>query len=74
MILQVRHGKSVYEVDVPRGCRVQLGSGGTPMLVIPGPRAEDTSTWLPAPEILGAARLGLFGLSVRSEGRPVECG
>jgi hypothetical protein len=67
MILQVRHGKSVVQVDVPRGCKVQLGSGGIPILIVPGPRPEDTSTWLPAPEILEAARLGLFGLSIRSE-------
>ncbi|QDV37913.1 hypothetical protein [Tautonia plasticadhaerens] len=74
MILQVRQGETVFEVDVPRGCRVQRGSGGIPILIVPGPRPEDTSTWLPAPEILQAARLGLLGLSVRSEARPVSLG
>lgn len=73
MILQVRHGKSIVRVDVPRGCKVQLGSGGIPILIVPGPRPGDTSTWLPAPEIVEAARLGLFGLAIRDDPLPAPC-
>lgn len=73
MILQIRHGKHLYEVDVPRGSQLQSTSTGRRVLVIPGPRPLDTATWLPAPSIVGAARLGQFGLALRSERRLVLC-
>ena len=65
MILHLRNGKHVYEVDVPRGSEIRPNAHGLPVLIIPGPSPVDTATWLPAPEILDAARLGLHGLALR---------
>jgi hypothetical protein len=67
MLLHIRHGSCVYEVDVPRGCRVEPTANGRPVLLIPGDRPEDTYTWLPGPSIVEAARHGQFGLRLRGE-------
>ncbi|MEW4566512.1 hypothetical protein AB1L88_01465 [Tautonia sp. JC769] len=73
MILQLRHGKTLYEVHVPRGSQVQRNAIGLPMLIVPGPRPQDTASWVGAPEIVGAARRGQYGMSFRSERRLAAC-
>ena len=69
MILQLRHGRTRYELEVPRGCRVEPSVSGPPMLVIPGETSNETSIWLPAPMIVAAAKIGRFGLQLRSSER-----
>ena len=69
MILQLRHGRTLYEMEVPRGCRVEPSVSGPPMLVIPGETANETSIWLPAPMIVAASKVGRFGLHLRSSVR-----
>ena len=66
MILQLRQGRTMYELEVPHGCRLEPATSGPPVLVIPGGNSDDTSIWLPAPMIVAAARIGQFGLSLRS--------
>lgn len=73
MILQLRHGKTLYEVNVPRGSQIHRTAIGLPMLVVPGPRPQDTASWVGAQEIVGAARRGQYGMSFRSEHRLAAC-
>lgn len=81
MILHIRHGDRLFEVRAPEGSTLETSPAGRPVLLIPGPTAWDTATWLPAPRIVMAARDGSHGLSLvgeqrvgtgRSHSRPLE--
>ena len=67
MLLRIRHGNRLFEIDVPQGSRLESSHNGRSVLLIPGPSPADTSTWLPAPSILQAACQGRYGLSLRGE-------
>lgn len=69
MILQIRHGDRLFEVHAPEGSRLEPSAAGRTILLIPGPTAWDTATWLPAPRIVMAARDGSYGLSLLGEQR-----
>ena len=71
MILHLRHGKNLYEVKVPRGSQVYQNTCGRPVLIVPGPRPQDTASWIGASQIVDAARQGQFGMALRSEHRLV---
>ncbi len=64
MRLEIRNGKILYKINVPDGAEVLKTARGQSILSIPGPRPDDTTTWVPAREILETARRGLYGLSI----------
>lgn len=67
MLLHIRNGERLYEIDVPDNCRVERSPKGRPVLLIPGPTPTDTATWLPAPLIIDAARSREYGLDLTGE-------
>jgi hypothetical protein len=67
MTLHLRNGANFYEIGVPEGSRLESTLAGSSALIIPGPAAGDTWSWLPAPSIVPAARKGDFGLRLLSE-------
>lgn len=67
MTLQLRNGSNSFEIGVPDGSRLESTAAGSSALLIPGPNAGDTWSWLPAPSIVSAARHGHYGLTLLSE-------
>lgn len=67
MLLKIRHNDRLFEVEVPEGCRVERSYRGRSILLIPGRKPNDTCTWLPAAEVLQAARQGEHGLTLMAD-------
>ena len=64
----MRPARAMEDGVAPRGDALFV-----PVLIVPGSCPGDTATWLAAPELLGAARHGTHGLSVRSERNLAVC-
>jgi hypothetical protein len=65
MNVRVRFGGQSYVLTMPAGSRVEERAGAEPIIVIPGPHPDDTSTHLSPGALLRAARVGLYGLALR---------
>ncbi len=64
MLLKIRKGDRLFEVEVPKDCRVVRSYRGRTVLLVPGKKPTDTCAWLPASEVLQAARQGEHGLTL----------
>ena len=67
MVLRVRQGERVFEVEVPPGSRIEILALNEKALVIPGPSPEDTVTAIPRRDLVRLAQAGRHGLVLRGE-------
>jgi hypothetical protein len=64
MYVKVQYGGRIYDLGMPEGSRVERRPGREPLVVIPGPRPDDTSTMLTPAALLRAAHEGRYGVAL----------
>ena len=69
MLLELRNGSTFYQINVPAGARVEATDTGRPVLLLPGDGFVETWTWLPATQIVEAAKAGRHGLRLMGKSR-----